>query len=91
MTTKHPDEIISLLYDTYRDRHPAEQSVIKEDFKSLYDAMNGMPLEQMDQILCPVCTLCIDHEKSAFCDGVRIGFQLAHELHYENSEWRTNQ
>ena len=53
--------------------------------------MNGMPLEQMDQILYPVCTLCIDHEKSAFYDGVRIGFQLAHELHYENSEWRTNQ
>ena len=84
-------ELISWLYDAYRTRHPTEPATIKEDFKKLYDAMNGMPLEQMDQILYPVCTLCTDHEKSAFRDGVRIGFKLAQDLHYENSEWRTNQ
>lgn len=33
MTTKHPDEIISWLYDTYRDRHPTEHSAIKENFR----------------------------------------------------------
>ena len=78
-------EIIDWLYDAYRERHPAEADVIKADYNILYDAMNGMPLEEMDKILYPVCILCTDHEKVAFCDGVRIGFKLAQNLNDKNN------
>lgn len=53
---------------------------IKADFHALYEAMNGMPLREMDQIVYPVCTLCRDHQKSGFMEGVRIGFQLCSEI-----------
>lgn len=85
MTTElhFPDrnEIISWLYNAYHARCPTEDDTIKADYETLYTAMNGMPLEEMDRILSPLCVLCTDHARSAFCAGVRIGFRLAQELH----------
>ena len=34
----------------------------------------------MDKILYPVCTLCRDHEKAGFIEGIRLGVLLTHEL-----------
>ena len=42
--------------------------------------MNGMPLREMDKIIYPVCTLCRDHEKAGFVEGIKIGIQLQKEL-----------
>lgn len=72
--------IIGWLYEVYRERHPTEPLVIKADFDSLYEAMNGMSLADTDKIIYPVCTLCTDYERLAFCEGVRVGAQLAMEL-----------
>lgn len=47
---------------------------------SIYQLMNGVPLEKMDEIINPVCSLCRDHERSGFVHGVRIGMLLAGEL-----------
>ena len=76
------NEVIRMLYAAYRERQPPEPDSIKAGFDKLYETMNGMPLEDMDKILSPVCMLCTDHERTAFCDGVRIGFRLAHDLYY---------
>ena len=84
MTQNNPNpinhEIIEWLYNAYREHHPTTEDIIRSDFKNLYDTMNGMPSEEMDKILYPVCILCADHEKIAFRDGVRIGFKLAQNL-----------
>lgn len=68
------------LYEAYRECHPEEHAVIKADFEELYSAMNGMPLADMDRVIDPVCTLCRDHEREGFCEGVRVGVQLALDL-----------
>ena len=59
---------------------PCTTTKFKADFHALYEAMNGMPLREMDQIVYPVCTLCRDHQKSGFMEGVRVGFQLCSEI-----------
>ena len=41
--------------------------------------MNGKTLREMDQIIYPVCTLCRDHEKTGFQEGVKVGIRLAQE------------
>lgn len=46
----------------------------------LYEAMNGMPLKKIDQIIYPVCRLCRDHERSGFSEGVKVGIRLQMEL-----------
>ena len=49
-------------------------------FFDLYENMNCIPLQEMDRIIYPVCTLCRDHERAGFIHGVQIGIQPAAEL-----------
>lgn len=70
------ESVLLLLYDVYSESNAMYNDEIKADFHALYEAMNGMPLREMDRIVYPVCTLCRDHQKSGFVEGVRVGFQL---------------
>lgn len=74
------DSVLGVLYEAYSESNAMYDDEIKADFHALYEAMNGMPLREMDQIVYPVCTLCRSHQKSGFIEGVRIGFQLYAEL-----------
>ena len=49
------------------------------DFAELYQALNGMPLQEMDRIANPVCALCRDHERNGFLHGVQVGIRLVQE------------
>ena len=42
--------------------------------------MNGKPLQEIDEIIYAVCTLCRDHEKAGFVEGFRVGVRLEREL-----------
>ena len=35
---------------------------------------------EMDKIIYPVCTLCRDHERSGFVEGIKVGIRLEQEL-----------
>ena len=74
------ESVLSMLYECYNENNPYDNEQIRADFHELYQQMNGMPLREMDQIVYPVCTLCRDHQKSGFMEGVRIGFQLCSEI-----------
>ena len=56
------ESILSLLYEAYSDNNRMYNDQIKADFAELYQALNGMPLQEMDWIVNPVCALCRDHE-----------------------------
>lgn len=74
------ESILTMLYEAYFDHHPMEDPEIKAAFESLYQAMNGMELQEMDQIIYPVCTLCRTHQRSGFIEGVKVGLRLEQEL-----------
>ena len=74
------DSVLTLLYESYADNNRMDDDCIKEDFNELYQKMNGMTLTQMDTILDPVCTLCRDHQRSGFVEGIKIGVRLIDEL-----------
>ena len=74
------DSVLTMLYEAYSEANPMDDSRIKQDFRQLYQQMNGMTLREMDRILDPVCALCRDHQRSGFVAGVQIGVQLAEEL-----------
>ncbi len=76
------DSALSLLYEAHSESNAMYDDEIKANFHALYEAMNGIPLREMDQIVYPVCTLCRNHQKSGFIEGIRIGFQLHEELMY---------
>ena len=74
------DSILEVLYNTYNEYSCFENEQIKADFEELYQRMNGKPLPEMDEIIYAVCTLCRDHERAGFMEGVKTGIHLAQEL-----------
>lgn len=74
------ESVLSLLYEAYSDNNRMYNDQIKADFAELYQALNGMPLREMDRIINPVCALCRDHERNGFVHGVQLGAQLVLEI-----------
>lgn len=74
------ESVLTLLYEAYADCNKMDDGTIKEDFTELYRQMNGMQLRDMDKIIYPVCTLCRDHQRSGFVNGIRVGIRLREEL-----------
>ena len=74
------DSVLTLIYEAYAETNRMDDGTIKEDFNELYRQMNGMELGEMDKIIYPVCTLCLDHQRSGFVEGVKVGIRLRTEL-----------
>lgn len=74
------ESILEVLFDAYNESSGFDNAAIKADFEELYRRMNGKPLNEIDEIIYAVCTLCRDHEKAGFIEGVKAGMKLAMEL-----------
>ena len=80
-TRQSPNQsILEMLFDAYNDTTGMDNEEIKADFERLYQLMNGKPLQEIDEFIYAVCTLCRDHEKAGFIEGVKVGIGLGQEL-----------
>ena len=69
-----------MLYECHNECSPYDNEQIRADFESLYQKMNGLSLQEVDRVIYPVCTLCRDHERAGFVEGVRMGVLLAQKV-----------
>ena len=74
------DSVLEMLYNCYNQYNRMDTQTIKAGFEKLYAKMTGMPLRDMDDIIYTACTLCREHEKSGFIEGIKVGMFLAQEL-----------
>ena len=74
------ESVLTLFYEAYGEFNRMDDGTIKEDFNERYQQMNGMEIKEMDKIIYPVCTLCRDHQRSGFVEGVKVGIRLKSEL-----------
>ena len=75
----YPDNaqsILEVLFDAYNESSGFDNVIIKADFEELYRLMNGKSLTEIDEIIYAVCTLCRDHEKAGFFEGIKFGMRL---------------
>ena len=80
-TQQSPNQnLLEMLFEAYNDTTGMDNEAIKADFERLYQLMNGKPLQEIDEIIYAVCTLCRDHEKAGFIEGVKIGIDFTQEL-----------
>ena len=70
------ESILEVLFDAYNESNGFDNIATKADFAELYQLMNGKPLKEIDEIIYAVCTLCRNHEKAGFIEGIKIGFHL---------------
>lgn len=74
------ESVLGMLYECHNENSPYDNEQIRADFNELYQQMNGMPLQEMDRIVYPVCKLCRDHERAGFVAGIKIGMMFCQEL-----------
>ena len=72
--------ILEMFFTYYHECNNTDTDAVKAAFEDLYQRMHGMPLREMDRIVDTVCTLCREHEKSGFVEGIRVGMELSGEL-----------
>ena len=72
--------ILEVPFDAYNESSGFDNAAIKADFDELYQLMNGKPLKEIDEIIYVVCSLCRDHEKEGFIEGVKVGLNLVTEV-----------
>lgn len=75
-----PETILEMLYDAYGEYHNTEDEGIRMAFQQLYEAMHGKTLIEQDEIIYAVCSLCREHERTGFSEGVKVGLRLAMEI-----------
>lgn len=78
--TGDADSVLGMLYEYHNENSPYDNEQIRADFNELYQQMNGLPLQEMDRIVYPVCKLCRDHERAGFTEGIKVGIRLREEL-----------
>ena len=74
------NSILEMLFTYYHECNNTDTNVVKAGFEDLYQRMHGMPLREMDRIVDAVCTLCREHERAGFVEGIRIGILLNIEI-----------
>lgn len=72
--------ILEMLYSYYHECNNTDTDAVKAAFEDLYQRMHGMPLQEMDRIVDAVCTLCREHGKAGFVEGVKTGIMINKEL-----------
>ena len=72
--------ILEMLFSYYHECNNTDTDAVKAAFEDLYQRMHGMPLREMDRIVDVVCTLCQEHEKAEFVEGVKVGIILRSEI-----------
>ena len=82
---KHPDvsesdSVLEMIYECYAQLNRMDNETIRKDFDELYQTMHGQSLREIDKVIYTVCTLCRDHEKAGFVNGIRIGIRLEDDL-----------
>jgi len=74
------ESILEVLFDAYNESSGFDNAAIKADFEELYRLMSGKPLKEIDEVIYAVCTLCRDHEKAGFIEGIKVGLKLMQEF-----------
>lgn len=72
--------ILEMLFGYYHECNNTDTDPVKAAFEDLYQRIHGMSLCEMDRIVDAVCTLCREHEKTGFVEGVKVGILLSKEM-----------
>lgn len=73
------DSVLEMLFECYNEQSGFDNDQIRQDFEALYEAMNGKPLREQDEVVYATCALCHSHAESGFIEGIRVGMRLAQE------------
>lgn len=74
------DSVLETLYWNYTQGNPINNGKIRELFARLRSQFPHLSMQEFDPIFTLVRDLCIEHERLAFYEGLRLGVTLMTEL-----------
>ncbi len=78
--TGNAKSILELLYWHYAELNPVDSKEIRDGFAKIRQQYSHLSLEEFDPIFTTVSDLCVEHERRAFLEGLRLGVTLMTEL-----------
>lgn len=72
--------ILDVLYWNYAENNPIDNPKIRNGFDDLRSKFPHLSMQEFDPVFNTVSELCLEHERGAFMDGIRLGAMLMEEL-----------
>ncbi len=73
------ESVMEFLYWHYAEINPIDNRKIRDSFAKLRQQYPHLSLEKFDPIFTTVSDLCVEHERLAFLEGLRLGVTLMTE------------
>lgn len=77
------DSVLEMLHFYYTQANPVNSEEIKAGFKAVRSSLEKLSISEIDSLIYTVCDLCLQHEKLAFIEGIKVGFVLNREVKSE--------
>lgn len=77
--------VLDLLYWHYAEFNPIDNQKIRDNFTNLRKQYSHLSMQEFDPIFTTVSDLCVEHERRAFLEGLRLGVVLRQELSTKES------
>ncbi len=74
------ESVMEFLYWHYAEFNPIDNRKIRNSFAKLRQQYSHLSLQEFDPIFTTVSDLCVEHERLAFLEGLRLGVTLMMEL-----------
>lgn len=72
--------ILDMLFLRYEESNRFDTEEIRNGFHELYQKLDEMSLQQLDQVIYTTCGLCRSHEMAGFVEGVKVGVRMSIEF-----------
>ena len=72
--------LLELLYHCYTEYNPIDNAKIRAEFSGLEAMLGKLTLAESDQVFYTLCRICIETERLAFMEGLRVGLRLKEEI-----------
>lgn len=74
------ESVMEVLYWYYTETNPIDNQKIRDGFAKLRRQFPHLTLQDFDPIFLTVSDLCMEHERLAFYEGLRLGVTLVMEV-----------
>ena len=74
------ESVMEVLYWHYTECNPIDNQKIRVGFAKIRSQFPHLSLQDFDPIFLTVSNLCMEHERLAFYEGLRMGVMLTEEL-----------
>ncbi len=74
------ESILGLLYWHYTECNPIDNQKIREGFAQIRQQYPHLSMQEFDPIFTTVSDLCVEHERLALLEGLRLSVTLMMEL-----------